>query len=172
VEDGPDLERRKEPAAVCEELVAVHPTARHDRGGDDLAVLLVGDAVDDRLPDCRVAKEDVLDLKRRDVFAASDDDLLDPAYQPEIAVGDDARAPCSELFAEEGSLVRPLVSEVAGHDPWAANDDLSGSIPLADARRFRRRCGSPHRSRYRRSPRGVRPAGAFAAISRLPSVIP
>ncbi len=58
----------------------------HDPGGDDFAVLGVGQPGDGDLGDRRMTVQELLDLGRVDVLAAANDQLLAPADDSIIAV--------------------------------------------------------------------------------------
>src|SRR5262249_58330121 len=67
------------------------PYGQPDRGGDRLTEETVRDAVAIRIGNGAVLAQPVFDLLRRDVLAAADDQVLDAAGDPEIAVGIHAR---------------------------------------------------------------------------------
>ena len=86
------LERRQPLAAVAPQLVRVDSRVVDDHGRrDDLAPLRVRDPVGDRLADRRVREQRLVDLARGDLLAAAVDQLLEPAVEREIAVGEGAR---------------------------------------------------------------------------------
>jgi hypothetical protein len=60
--------------------------AKHDKGDDRLAQLLVGSAADTAFVDVGMAKERCLDLAGADAMPAGFDDLALPADQPKEAV--------------------------------------------------------------------------------------
>src|SRR5438477_13204913 len=115
---GSELDRRRAlevgqvGAAVLDELGlgGLGACFEDDQGLDRLAPLLVGDADDADLGHGRMREHPVLDLDRRDVLAAADDDVL-------LAVGDSEVA-----LVVEGPTV-------AGVEP-AVDDGLAGLLRL------------------------------------------
>ena len=80
----------------------------------------------------------VLDLDRRDVLAAGDDDVLRAVAELHVAVGVlDAEVAGMEPAAGEGLVGRGLVLEVALHHDVAAEHDLAHRLPVGRNRRHR-----------------------------------
>ena len=107
-------------------------------GGDLLAVLLVGDAVDLDVADLGVGVEELLDLARVDVLAAADDHVLRPARDPDVPVlVHDREVPGVQpalLVYDLVGLVVHLV--VALHDVVAARPELALLAGLAPPRPY------------------------------------
>jgi hypothetical protein len=72
---------------VLVELRRVDAADRADESSHDLAQALVRQADHGHLRDGGVEREAALDLDRRDVLAAGDDHVVDPAGDEEIALG-------------------------------------------------------------------------------------
>ena len=98
----------------------------HDERDADLAPALVGHADDRGVGDRRVLVQHGLDLGRVDVLAAGDDQLLQPAADPVVALvvalGDVAGQQPAVAERGRGRLV---VAPVAGEDVRAAHEQLA-----------------------------------------------
>jgi hypothetical protein len=96
----------------------------------DLAEYRVGHADHGRARDLRVAREEVLDLRRVDVVPAADEHLAPPAAETEVSRGvedaDVAGVDPSLRIDDGGRRVR--VAPVAAHDGGRAHDDLARRV--------------------------------------------
>src|SRR6266508_4234819 len=84
-------------------------------------------AYNDRLMDVGVAVEDLFDLARVDGVAAADDDVLLAVDEEEVALVVDVPdvAGFEPALVRYGLAGRVFVSEIAAHDPRAADEDLA-----------------------------------------------
>ena len=91
------------------------------------AVLLVGDRRTRPPRPPRVGEQHVLDLVGRDVLAAADDQLLEPAPQAQVAVRRARpRSPVRNQPSKNASAFASVVVQVARRDAGAADRDLAG----------------------------------------------
>ena len=96
-----------------------------------LSPLLVGDGDDRALHHRRVLSHALLDLDRRDVLPARDDDVLLPIAELDVPVGvPDGEVAGVEPAAPEGLRGRVGLLEVALHDVVAAHHDLAQRLPV------------------------------------------
>src|SRR5712691_1829824 len=103
-----------------------------DEGFRALAPFLVGDGDDRALHHGGMAGHTLLDLDRRDVLAARDDDVLLAVAQLDVAVGvPDADVARVEPAAAERLGGRLGLLEVAEHDVVAPHDDLAQRLAVA-----------------------------------------
>src|SRR5687768_16289567 len=94
----------------------------------------------DRFGDCRMREQDLVNLTRRDFFAAAIDQLLEAADEREITVRvEEALIAGSEPFTEKRCRIRFGVVLVSPNDVWALNADLATfagrqvlSVPIHD----------------------------------------
>ena len=138
-------------------LAVAHDHARHDV----LAVVPIGNADRGGVKHGRMTQQRLIDLARRDVLAALDDQFLD-------AAGDEVKA------------IRVAVAEVAGAQPAAGKERTRGGVGILVIARHhlraanhdlanaavRKRCAGLDRQRALRSLRLVRPSRSCAAAVR------
>ena len=100
--------------------------AKDDYRGRRPAPALVGQRVDARLEHGGVGGEDGLDLRRVDVFAAGDDQVVAAVEDVEVAFGVEVADVAGEQPAVAqggGRLFRPV--QVAGRDRRPADEDIA-----------------------------------------------
>ncbi len=157
-----DLEARQQPPAVLDQLGLRRrrPGLQLHVGAGRLAPLLVGLCDDPGEGDRGVAVERLLDLDRRDVLAAGDDDVLGPILDLHVAVRfPDRQVPGVEPPAGERLLGGLGVLEVPHHRDVAAEDDLADGLAVR-RHLVARRAGRSRSSRPRAG--SARPAGRCA----------
>src|SRR5215469_15285228 len=126
VDDLWHLEVRQRRPAAGPQLRRVRLPLQDHGGAHHLPVLVVVDPETYRVADRRMRLQRVLDLARRDVLTAADDQLLDPALEAEVAVFQQAAVAGAEPAAEEGFGVRLRIAQIAGGEPRAADRHLAG----------------------------------------------
>src|SRR5213594_79114 len=107
------------------------PLLGHDERLRDLAPALVRHRDHRHLEHVGVARDRLLDLDGRDVFAARDDDVLLAVAQLDVAVGvHDGHVAGVEPAAAKGFGGGGRIVEVAGHDVVAAHDHLAQGLAV------------------------------------------
>ena len=120
--------------AMISAASAPAPCFSVDEGAGRFAPFRVGPRDDRGFEHRRMAVEHVLDLDRRDVLAARDDDVLRAVLDLDIAVGvGDREIAGMEPAAGEGLLGRGRVLQIALHDDVAAHEDLAHRLAVAPA---------------------------------------
>src|SRR5580698_6662916 len=71
------------------ELLLGNGATAPDESGDDLAPFLVGEPDDGNLEHARMQRKAAFDLHRRNVLAAGDDHVVDPAGDEQVAIAID-----------------------------------------------------------------------------------
>src|SRR5882724_5279642 len=169
------LEAREVRTAVVDDLLFGDLRVRFqlDERARRFAPLRVGLRDHCRREHRRVPVEHVLDLQRRNVLAAGDDDVLGAVLDLDVAVGlhhrEIARA---EPAAREGVLGRPAVLEVALHGDVAAEHDLAHALAVRGnglhGLRIHHRQSLLHEIAH---PLAAVPLGALADIEALPFLL-
>src|SRR5262245_66594858 len=99
----------------------------HDRGGDEFAPFLIRDAEHGGFSDGRMLEEHRLHLRRIDVLATGDDNVLDAIENEEEAVGiaiADVSGP--EIAVSKGPRRFLAILPVAACDILTARDQFAG----------------------------------------------
>src|SRR5438552_12275730 len=128
LDGGGTLEVSDVPPAELDDLLLGRrrPRLQRDERFGPLAPPLVGDRDHRALEYGRVLGNGLLDLDRRDVLTARDDDVLLPVAQLDVAVGvPHGEVAGVEPAAADGLSGRVALLEVARHDVVAAHDDLT-----------------------------------------------
>src|SRR4051812_2582784 len=146
----------------------------HHKGARRLAPLRVRSRDNGGFEHRRVAVQHVLDLDRRDVLAARDDDVLRAVLDLDITVRvGNGEIAGMEPAAGEGLLGRDRILQIAFHDDVAAHEDFSGRLAVARNRFKRLRIGHHQPFQYRIAHALARlEPGPLVAGTGVPFVVP
>ena len=111
-------------------LGGAHAGFEGDEGAGCLAPCVVRAGDHGGFQDGGVAVERALDLDRRNILAAGDDDVLGAVFDFDIAVGvHHGEVACMKPAALERGLGGFGVGEIAHHDVVAAHHDFADGLP-------------------------------------------